>query len=156
MKTTDYRGNASEVLVQTVTLSKNAKDPFAAYIFHCFHCGKQVNKIQGEVRSIVAGLIPTNEVTSISQCIACGENYTFQSVKSDRSEIRLILSRLPEDRVSSFHCVICRSILAKYDDMKVTLIPWMTVHTTPCVFTCFNPTCDRQYRVNEIVTSVVS
>lgn len=145
------RNISSDIYINTVVLTKNKQNPKNVYLFHCYKCGTGIQQIQGYVSSITAGYIPNENVTTITECYRCKENYTFQTHNSNHVATKLTLSFTGE-RVETFHCIICRTQLLQYTNM-VQELPLRNIITPPSSVFCFNPTCKAVYLLKEIVST---
>jgi len=103
------QGVAFELFLQTVTLKENKINPDNIYLFRCYHCGTGISKIKGEIVSIVAGHVPSSEITVIIQCHICKENYSFQTLttNNERKATKLILAPQSNIQTSTFRCILC-------------------------------------------------
>lgn len=142
-------GQPQEILLSTVVLSKSKDSPDNVYLFHCYNCATRLHKIQGDVSSIHAGLVPTDNVVVLTQCRECRQNYTFQTILGKAKTIKLTLAY--EKGHEAFHCVICRSPLVRYNADTAAILPQTLVTEFPKEFTCINQTCNRSYSLDEIV-----
>jgi hypothetical protein len=143
----------SEILLQTVTLSKSKTDPDNTYLFRCYHCGTAISRIQGDVVGITAGLIPNSDAIVIHQCYKCKENYVFQTLNGTSKFTSLTISQEPTKLISTFHCVICRTQLFQYNNNVVALLPETTLLILPTLVRCIKPDCKKDYLLKDVVAS---
>lgn len=139
-----------EILVQTVSVHKNLKDPLNTYLFRCPYCGWRVAQIQGVVDKLQPGLRPTEEVVIINQCPECHMRYIFQHSKSRRqdSEITLTMYENPAD---IFRCYICRTALLKFNEYEVVQLSNKTARMFPFGLTCNGWDCHASYRFIDLI-----
>jgi uncharacterized protein with PIN domain len=142
----------SDILIQTVTITDNKKNPSNLFLFHCYHCGTGIQRIKGEVTRINAGMINEKDTLSALQCHRCKEHYFFQTVHAKPSVIKLTLSLQQDREVSTFHCIVCRQELIQYSDNVIARLPLMQLMKTPSLFGCTN--CGKDYLLNEIVSAI--
>lgn len=149
------RGVEFEILLQTVTLTPNKTSPDNIYLFRCYHCGTGISKIKGNITSIIAGQFPTSEVDVFTQCHICKENYTFKTVKPNKTAVtKLILTMQPGQTPSDFRCVICRTILIQYTPETVRQMTPMRTMRLPSPLTCNLESCGKEYLLDDIVSVV--
>lgn len=131
-----------EIALQTVVVAPNPRNPDNTYLFRCYHCGKAILKIKGDIVGIYAGLVPTHDVITFYECYGCKENYTFQVRGAPADIIKLILTPYGAEKQSTFNCVICKSNCITYS-LNMSL---------PKDFVCPNYTCNQEYRLQDVVS----
>lgn len=95
-----------ELLVMTVTVSRNREDLENMLFFRCYRCGNGINQVQGYITSIQPGLIPHDDVPVIRKCEKCRELYTFQTQHSSKKDIHFTLPH----PLNQMYCVNCRQL----------------------------------------------
>ena len=146
-----------DILVHTVSLIKNKENPSNVYLFRCTNCGTAISQIQGEVKSIYAEHIPTDNVAVFNKCYKCGRNYIFNTLPYAKIKSTQIILCSEKNEVSIFHCWICRMQLIEYSDDFYHFLPDGKIHATKfgvieSHFHCFMPTCKHEYCLEDIVT----
>jgi uncharacterized protein with PIN domain len=142
----------TELLVQTILVTKDDISDRDSCLFRCFRCGTPISRIPGLVVDIVPGLVPTNDVSVVHACVQCREAYTFQTILTNRKRTRLILSTNPNRSTSIFRCFICRTPLVEYSDKVVATLPNKELMKIPQKFECSNPLCKKDYLLGDVVS----
>jgi rubredoxin len=145
------RNNPEEILVQTISLTTNRKSPLNVFLFFCDNCGYQIRQVQGAVARIFPGLEPSNEIPTISKCPQCGEKYVFQTkkfLKDDRTHVTLASKN---NKISTFHCSICRVPLLQFTNTSLVVLPEYHVMKVPFPLNCINSTCSQKYNIDDVI-----
>lgn len=149
------KGVKTDISINTVIITNNRVEPDNIFLLRCYKCGTAIKQIKGLVWSIVAGYIPSMEITTVDQCHNCKENYTTQSfIGVNRPSVDTTLTLSADPKVNTFHCVICRQPLMQYNKSIAALLPEFDKFKYPAMFTCFTPGCMHKYYLNDIVEPV--
>lgn len=139
------RSKPQEILVQTVSLTLNRKEPSNVFLFFCPRCGYQISQVQGAIARIFPGLEPSDEIPVIHKCPQCGEKYTFQTKRFLKDEQTKITLSHTNGLFSTFHCVVCRNPELQYNNELITILPTHARATLPLALNCINPQCHQRY-----------
>lgn len=141
----------TDISLQTVSLAKGHQ----SILFRCYHCGTTINRVAGRVVDISAGIVPSSDIVAIIQCHGCKDNYTFQTVfpKEEKKSTSIMLSPEPFRRMSTFHCMICRTPLLQHNKDTVFLLPTLEVLKLPATIVCEKPDCRHEYIIKEVVST---
>ncbi len=144
------------ILVNTVTLSHNKPHSINVEFYRCYRCGTGITQIQGRIVAISAGYIPSEDVPTITRCYVCSKdgietNYTFQTQDTKIGPIKLTLAAA--DRVSTFHCIFCRSPLVQYTKDEAVILPEFEKIVIPHMLPCVR--CKAKYMLMDIVEPVL-
>lgn len=143
-----------EMLLQSVTVSPNPKQPDNMYLFHCFRCGYQIVQVKGIVTRIFPGLEPTDEIPVVSQCPRCRERFVFitKPLRSKRTKVVLSHNGLfMEHGRSIFRCFICRTPLLYFDNKIVISIKNRVIEELPLALDCTNLQCPQGYVIVDAI-----
>ena len=142
---------ARELLVQTISLTKNVDNSGDMWMFYCPYCSYQIVQIQGLVSRIMPGLEPTDMVVVLNKCPRCGMRYTFQQFSTKTGMTKVTLTRY-ENKENIFHCYNCRSPLLHFNHDDIYLLPVTKKVTPPISIICPKVlTCPAKYLVCDII-----
>lgn len=142
-----------EILVNTVSIAPNDKEPDNLYLFRCPYDGETLStQIRGEVVKISPGLEPRTDVPTFHLCKECKRLYTFQTLEyANKAKAKITLVAPPLGAIGIFYCWRCRNPILQFTGDKVIKLPDFKLMHIPFEMDCVNPACTAKFRIADIV-----
>lgn len=144
------KNEEKEILVQTISVQRDLGNPLTTYLFLCPYCSYNIVQIQGRVTKMGPGLVPTDEVITVSKCPRCEMRYTFQTGVSRKDRTEVVLTKF-ENPQNIWRCYICRTPLLQFSYDDIYLLPVVKRVELPISVNCPGNNCPARYYISDIV-----